>query len=88
MARVIIEESKCTGCGQCVEICLVDVLRFAPSTGRAIAAYPEDCDGCRLCFDECPEACITIDDSEKSLGTKSIYDVLGMDDTWDVPNKN
>ena len=82
MPRVLIDEAACTGCGQCIQICPVDVLRFAPVTGRATAAYPGDCDGCRLCVEECPPACIVIDDSEKPAGTISIYDVLGIRDSW------
>ena len=82
MARVLIDDGACTGCGQCVQICPVDVLRFAPATGRATAAYPDDCDGCRLCVEECPAACIGIDDSEKPRGVLSIYEVLGLDDSW------
>ena len=80
MARAAVNDALCTGCGRCVLICPVDVFRTSPETGKATTPYAEDCDGCRICTDECPAACITIDDSEKASGTVSIYDVLGIED--------
>ena len=82
MTRVIVDESACTGCGQCVLICPVDALRFRAGTGKAMAAYADDCDGCRLCLEECPADCIRIDDLERAEGVVSIYDALGIEDPY------
>ena len=80
MAWVEVDESRCTACGRCVLVCPVDVFRNREAGGKAFAAYAGDCDGCRICTDECPAACIAIDDSDKAPGTVSIYDALGIED--------
>ena len=82
MAEVAIDTAACTGCGRCVEICPVDVLRPSPSLPVAIVAYPRDCCGCRLCAQECPVDCITVDDT-RDIGV-SIYDRLGLVDPWEA----
>ena len=52
--EVVVDERVCTGCGVCVEICPTDVLRLEPSAGKAVVAYPEDCQACFLCVLDCP----------------------------------
>jgi NAD-dependent dihydropyrimidine dehydrogenase PreA subunit len=55
-----IDESKCTGCGKCVENCPMDVFRLDAGKHKAIAAYPNDCQTCFCCEIDCPENAITI----------------------------
>lgn len=55
-----IDQIKCTGCGICVEVCVMDVLRVDPMTGRAYIAYPEDCQLCYQCELECPDGAIEV----------------------------
>ena len=43
-----VDQEKCVGCGLCVEICPLDVLRLGAS-GKACIAYPEDCMTCYEC---------------------------------------
>ncbi len=82
MAEVRIDELACTGCGRCIEICPVDVLRPNADTSVATVAYPGDCCGCRLCAQECPVHCITVDDT-RDTENMSMYDRLGLVDRWD-----
>jgi ferredoxin len=48
---VQIEETKCTGCGSCVEICSVEALTLID--GIAVID-PNLCVECGVCIDECP----------------------------------
>jgi len=81
MARVLIDQAACVSCGRCVEICPVDVFRSRAEDQRAYVAYPDDCSGCHFCAQECPVACIAIDDRRNADGV-SLYDKLGIEDRW------
>ncbi len=58
-ARLVVNESACTGCGACVESCPLDVLHM--DGGVAKALYIEDCQMCFLCVFDCPVKCIRIE---------------------------
>lgn len=53
-----IDESKCVGCGTCVERCPLDVFRL--TDGHAVIAYPDDCMTCYLCERSCPAGAIFV----------------------------
>ena len=59
MAIERIDPDLCTGCGQCVLSCPMDVIRMDTGTGKAYVKYVEDCMYCGFCID-CPEEAITI----------------------------
>jgi len=53
-----LDESRCTGCGDCVEVCPTDCLALAgpvPWLPR-----PRDCISCAACQLICPEAAIVV----------------------------
>jgi len=54
-----ISETKCTGCGICVERCPLDTLRLN-SEGKAYIAYPDDCMTCYTCEMSCPTEAIYV----------------------------
>ena len=54
----VIDETFCIGCGLCVNVCQMDVLRLRD--GKAYIAYPGDCDHCLECFCYCPTEAITM----------------------------
>ncbi len=56
-----INPAKCTGCGICVELCIMDVIRLNEQSGKAYIAYPEDCQLCYQCELECPEEAVYVD---------------------------
>ncbi len=55
-----LDESKCNGCGKCVESCPMDVFRLDKGKKKAYAAYPNDCQTCFCCELDCPVAAIKI----------------------------
>ncbi len=54
----IILEERCTGCGDCVEVCPAEALELR--NGRAVLARPEDCCYCADCETICPEGAIAL----------------------------
>lgn len=55
------DQARCiAGCVVCIEDCPTDVFCKDPETGKAKAAYPEDCWECLLCEAECPGKAIKI----------------------------
>ena len=50
----------CTGCGECVKACPMDVIRMDEKTNKAIIKYPEDCQICHQCELYCPVDAIYI----------------------------
>ena len=50
----VIDESKCTRCGWCVEICAEDI--FYGYTKKTVprVVHPEMCAHCNCCVYECP----------------------------------
>lgn len=49
--ELIVRDSKCTGCGACVEVCPRGAITITGSAGRRIDR--EQCDNCLLCADHC-----------------------------------
>ena len=64
MAIESIDNNLCTGCGQCVLSCPMDVIRMDEEAKKAVIKYVEDCMYCGFCID-CPEKAITIQPGPK-----------------------
>ena len=61
MAIEKIDQETCIGCGTCVLVCPMDVIRMDKKSKKAVIAYPEDCQLCNICETLCPvEDVITI----------------------------
>ncbi len=60
MYLIVIDETKCTVCGECVNICPNDVYKL--ENGRVIAANTSDCSNCQSCISMCEPQAITISD--------------------------
>ena len=52
---------ECDGCGLCVDVCPMDVLRMNETIKQPMIRYPEDCMTCYNCERECPYNCIDVD---------------------------
>ncbi len=60
MAKITIDESKCDNCGDCSDVCPMEVLIL--EDGKITINDPDECSYCETCVDMCPNECITIDD--------------------------
>ncbi len=55
-----IDTDLCTGCGNCVRACTVDVIRMDEESKKAVIKYLEDCMVCGYCELDCPEGAINL----------------------------
>ncbi len=60
-----IDAFRCNGCGVCVDICPLDVLRMDQARENAFVKYLEDCMSCCLCELECPTDAILVTPSRE-----------------------
>ena len=58
--KPVIKGEWCKGCGICVDLCNMDVLRMDTLKDKAYIAYYEDCMTCFECALECPESAIEV----------------------------
>ena len=58
-----VDESKCSLCGKCGEICQ---FKSIVVVGKTVLTFPELCHSCGGCFVVCPEGAVT--ESERELG--------------------
>ena len=67
MAKVKVDNDKCTGCGTCVEVCPVNVFELKnlpeyPDTQKSVPEREEDCIACMACVTSCPAEAITVEE--------------------------
>jgi NAD-dependent dihydropyrimidine dehydrogenase PreA subunit len=55
-----IDIEKCIGCGICVMVCPMDVIRIDEKSKKAQIVYQADCMTCFNCEDECPVKAIYV----------------------------
>lgn len=60
MKVIKIDESKCTKCKKCYDLCPQDVLAMDENTGYPYSKYPGECWFCGICWMECPKRAIDI----------------------------
>lgn len=57
----IVDEDKCQGCEQCVDVCTVEVYEMVDGKSHPVNA--EECLGCESCVEVCEAGAITIEET-------------------------
>ena len=57
----IVDESKCVGCEECVDVCPVQKY-LKCRDGKSVPVNAEECMGCESCVEVCEEDAITIEE--------------------------
>lgn len=60
MYNVEVNAEKCVGCGECVDICPVEV--FELQDEKSVPVNAEECLGCESCIEVCEEGAITVEE--------------------------
>ena len=56
--NVIVDKDKCIGCGECVDVCPVNV--YEMKDGKSEPVNEDECIGCESCVEACPVEAITV----------------------------
>jgi NAD-dependent dihydropyrimidine dehydrogenase PreA subunit len=56
--EVVVDQEKCVGCEECVEVCPVDV--FEMEDEKSVPVNAEECLGCESCVEVCESEAITV----------------------------
>ena len=59
--KLEVDAEKCVGCGECVEICPVDVYEIQDE--KSVVVNEGECVGCESCLEVCEEDAITIEET-------------------------
>ncbi len=57
----IVDEEKCEGCEECVDVCPVEV--FEMQDGKSVPVNAEECLGCESCIEVCEPDAITVEET-------------------------
>lgn len=57
----IVDEEKCVGCEECVDVCPTEV--FEMEDGKSKPVNAEECLGCESCIEVCEEDAIVIEET-------------------------
>lgn len=60
MYNVEVNAEKCVGCGECVDVCPVEV--FELQDEKSVPVNAEECLGCESCIEVCEEGAITVEE--------------------------
>ena len=58
MYEVMVDNDKCIGCGECVDICPVEVYELQDE--KSVPVNAEECVGCESCIEVCEQEAITV----------------------------
>jgi NAD-dependent dihydropyrimidine dehydrogenase PreA subunit len=60
MFNPTVDQEKCNGCGECVEICPVAVYELQDE--KSVPVNAEECTGCESCIEVCEQDAISIEE--------------------------
>ncbi|HDM10314.1 MAG: 4Fe-4S dicluster domain-containing protein [Deltaproteobacteria bacterium] len=58
MFKPEVDADKCIGCGECMEVCPVDVYELQDE--KSVPVNAEECLGCESCVEVCESEAITV----------------------------
>ena len=56
----VVEQDKCTACGECVESCPLECITLQPEHDNHAYVDPDACSECGACVDSCPVSAIEL----------------------------
>ena len=60
----VVDEEKCVGCEECVDVCPVEV--FEMVDGKSSPVNAEECMGCESCVEVCEEGAIVVEEDQST----------------------
>lgn len=54
--KATVDQEKCTGCGQCVDVCPIEAIEL----DNGMAVISDECIECGACVDACPMEAISL----------------------------
>ncbi len=66
MYVVKVDTARCTGDGECVDVCPTSLFTMQAVGGKKVAVFAdptEDCLGCEACVSTCPAEALTLGES-------------------------
>ena len=58
---ITVDAEKCIGCGECVDVCPVEVYEL--QDGKSVAVNEEECLGCESCVEVCEPGSIVVEEN-------------------------
>jgi len=58
MYKIEVDQEKCIGCGECVDVCPVDVYEMQDE--KSVPVNAEECIGCESCVEVCEQEAIAV----------------------------
>jgi len=58
MYEIMVDKELCTGCGECVDICMEEVFEYHDL--EPVPVSVEECSGCEICSEVCEQEAIII----------------------------
>lgn len=60
MYVITVDNAKCDGKGECVDVCPVSALSIVD--GKSVPTNMDECAGCMSCVETCPNGAITVNE--------------------------
>ncbi len=59
--NVTVDADKCVGCGECVDVCPVEVYEL--NDGKSVPVHDDECLGCESCVEVCEANAIVVEEN-------------------------